>query len=118
MANDLTRSIKALDDLLDRERAALIDGDLDRVAGWTERKAVLMTEIGKADIGERSDLDRLRDKVNRNQALLGCALEGIRAVADRMAELRHVRQGLDTYDRSGRKTWIGIRDRAGLEKRA
>lgn len=116
----------ALDALLDRERAALTGGALDQLTALMEEKDAIMDRLGAlggetggetgAAGGDR--LAPLRDKVRRNQELLDSALSGIRAVADRMAELRRVRDGLETYDRAGRKTRVGIRADQRLEKRA
>lgn len=96
--------IDELDQLLDRERAALLTGDLDQFARIVALKETLIRQINNLEAGERVDVAEVRSKLTRNQALLNGALEGIRAVADRMADLRRVRQGLETYDKSGRKT--------------
>jgi len=45
-------------------------------------------------------------------------LSGIRAVADRVAALRRVRDTLETYDQSGRKTAISTLRTGQVEKRA
>ncbi|MFV0512262.1 MAG: flagellar biosynthesis protein FlgN [Jhaorihella sp.] len=110
--------IATLDDLLDRERQALVAGELDELADLMAEKEALIGEIGVPDPRAQAGLNRLRDKVHRNHALLNSALEGIRAVAGRLADLRQVRRGLETYDRSGRKTVFDTRARQHVEKRA
>lgn len=110
--------IDELDTLLDRERNALVEGDLELLSRMLVQKQNLIESINALDALERERLVHVHDKVTRNQALLNSAMEGIRAVASRMADLRRVRQGLETYDQSGRKTRIEIADRPSVEKRA
>lgn len=116
--DDAPSLLPALERLLDRERQALIDGDLGRLSDLVERKQDLIDRINALGAVDGADLDQLRRKVSRNQELLNSALDGIRAVAGRIAELRRVRRGLETYDRSGRKTCIETRARPNVEKRA
>jgi len=110
--------IDDLDRLLDHERQALIDGQLDRIPPLMEQKERLIDRLRDADLLERSHLAAVQSKVTRNQGLLESAMEGIRAVADRMADLRRVRQGLETYDRTGQKTKITTATNTSVEKRA
>lgn len=110
--------IDELDTLLDQERQALIDGDLELLGRMLEKKQNLIENINKIDALEREHLIHVHDKVTRNQELLNSAMEGIRAVANRMADLRRVRQGLETYDQTGRKTRYETQAPSSLEKRA
>jgi len=115
---DAQELIDQLDELLDRERQALIDGDLDFLSRLLTRKESLIIDINTLDALERSQLGGVPDKVARNQVLLNSAMEGIQAVAKRMAELRRVRQGLETYDQKGRKTRLETQSQPSVEKRA
>ncbi len=115
VAQDL---IDELDTLLDRERQALIDGDLELLGRMLTHKQGLIENINAMDALERERLTDIHNKVTRNQALLNSAMEGIRAVANRMADLRRVRQGLETYDQSGRKTRFETQNLSSVEKRA
>lgn len=110
--------IAELDLLLDRERSALIGGNLDQIANLMEQKEALIERLRKIGATESKELDHVHGKVVRNHALLASAMEGIRAVSDRMAELRRVRQGLETYDSRGRKTRIQATGQSTVEKRA
>ena len=110
--------IDDLDTLLDQERLALIDGDLDMLGRMLIQKQELIDTINATDSLERKHLSEVHDKVTRNQELLNSAMEGIRAVASRMADLRRVRQGLETYDQSGRKTRFETQTQPSVEKRA
>jgi flagellar biosynthesis/type III secretory pathway chaperone len=119
MTTDIFReTIEALHDLLEREREALLRGDLDLLVRQLEEKKSLIDTLNGADRADGGELRDLQGKVMRNQALLDSALEGIRSVANRMSALHRIRRSLDTYDESGRKTTIeGLRDRT-MEKRA
>ncbi|MEX0306133.1 MAG: flagellar biosynthesis protein FlgN [Ruegeria sp.] len=110
--------IRALEDLLDNERAALIQGDLTDVSRFTPEKETLIGAINDLHVLESDDLSRVQKKVARNQALLNSAAEGIRAVADRMSELRRIKQEFSTYDASGQRNGFALRSQAKLEKRA
>lgn len=119
MSSETTQhTIAALDGLLERERAALLDGDLDLLVGQLgEKKALIDTLNDCADAGGER-LEALQTKVLRNQALLDSALQGIRSVASRMSALHRIRRTLDTYDESGRKTTIESLTEPRMEKRA
>lgn len=119
MSDDTAQSlIDALDELLERERAALIDGDLEQIGRLMTLKEELIGRLNALDRAGQTPLDDLRRKAERNQVLLDNALEGIRAVADRIADLRRVRQGSETYDRHGRKAKLHATRTRKLEKRA
>ncbi|MDQ2090548.1 flagellar biosynthesis protein FlgN [Marimonas arenosa] len=119
MSSEKTQhTIEALDGLLDRERAALLEGDLDLLVGQLdEKKALIDTLNNHGDAGGES-LAALQRKVLRNQALLDSALDGIRSVARRMSALHRIRRSLDTYDEAGRKTTIEGVTAGHMEKRA
>jgi flagellar biosynthesis/type III secretory pathway chaperone len=110
--------IDELDTLLDRERQALVDGDLELLRRMLAQKQSLVEKINNLDMLERDSLAHVHDKVTRNQELLNSAMEGIRAVANRMADLRRVRQSLETYDQSGHKTRFETQGHSNVEKRA
>ncbi len=110
--------INDLDTLLDQERLALIDGDLEMLGRMLAQKQELIDNINATESLEREQLKEVHDKVTRNQELLNSAMEGIRAVASRMADLRRVRQGLETYDQTGRKTRFETQTQPSVEKRA
>ncbi|WP_415405022.1 flagellar biosynthesis protein FlgN [Tateyamaria sp. SN3-11] len=115
---DLQNTIDSLDDLLDAERAALLKGNLEDVARLLERKEGLIDALNRIEFKERSDFEGLQAKVERNQALLDSALDGVRSVARRLAAIRRVRQSLDTYDSFGKKRTVDVRSNGSVEKRA
>ncbi len=110
--------INSLRILLDQERAALLDGNLEAIAVLLQRKELLIDQLN-TQVPKPSDaISELQGKVIRNQELLDGALEGIRKVAARMAAVRRIRNNLETYDESGRKSEIsGVVDHK-VEKRA
>ncbi|WP_420004696.1 flagellar biosynthesis protein FlgN [Arenibacterium sp. LLYu02] len=110
--------IDGLDSLLEEERAALTHGELRKLEGILARKEELFDKINALTDLETEALDTIHGKVTRNQALLGSAMQGIKAVAHRMSELRKVRKGLDVYDRSGRRASYTTTGSLKLEKRA
>ncbi len=110
--------IDELDEILEQEREALILGNLSKLQSLLERKDALIEGLNALDELEREELANVHDKVSRNQALLDSAMQGIRAVATRMQELRRVRSGLDVYDKTGRKNSFSTTSSMKLEKRA
>lgn len=107
-----------LDDLLDRERAALLNGDLDGISRSLREKERLIDMLNALPASPEPELASIRRKVQRNQALLDGALEGIRSVAERLSALRRIRDTLETYDQTGQKTVLdGLRP-GRVEKRA
>lgn len=114
----MKHQIDALNDLLESEREALLEGDLERLAEMLEPKERLIGAINMMPGGDMKGLRALDNKVKRNQLLLGGALDGIRAVAERMAQLRQVRSSLETYNADGKKRTIDMPDKTTLERRA
>ena len=110
--------LASLDDLLDRERIALLNGDLDAISRGLREKERLIDALNALHGDQDENLSAIRNKAQRNQILLESALSGIRAVADRVAALRRVRDTLETYDQSGRKTAISTLRTGQVEKRA
>lgn len=111
-------AIEALGALLDRERAALLEGDFDQLIAMLDDKRALIDQLNSADDLTEDALGGLRPMLERNQALLDSALEGIRGVAGRIGALHRMRRSLDTYDESGRRTTIETGTGHVIEKRA
>ena len=107
-----------LDDILERERAALLAGELEGLSRILREKERVINALNQGLQGDLGSLDALKKKVSRNQALLDRAVEGIRVVADRVSALRRVQETLETYDQSGRKTTLESLHKGRVEKRA
>lgn len=111
-------TINALDDLLEAERTALLKGDIDQIGRLMEQKESLIDALNQQEAVDRSELENLNTKVERNQELLHSALDGIRTVARRLATMRRIRKTLDTYDAQGRKNSIVLNQESSVERRA
>ncbi|WP_050932082.1 flagellar export chaperone FlgN [Aestuariivita boseongensis] len=110
--------VQALDELLEEERAALLKGDVDRINRLAERKGDLITRIDALGDFPRATLASLQEKLRRNSGLIEQALEGIRAAAARVQEMRQVRETLQTYDQRGKRRDLTMQTGRSVEKRA
>ena len=107
-----------LDALLEQERTCLLAGDLEGLGKLLPTKEQLISELLERQALDGDILLPIKDKIQRNQLLLDGALDGIRAVATRLAALRQVRTVLDTYDAQGRKKQVVTPMPPKVEKRA
>ena len=117
MPSDTFHMIDALEDLLDKERAAILDGaleDMGRIACEKER----VLERRELTVPDQRTLDRVRRKAARNQLLLAAAIRGVRAVSARLDVLRNGSSEMNTYDRAGQRTTLGSRHQGALHRRA
>jgi flagellar biosynthesis/type III secretory pathway chaperone len=118
MDNIVQNTIDNLDELLDAERQALLEGNLDEISVLMKRKEALIDVLNTQEATDRAELKSLNSKVERNQELLNSALEGIRTVARRLAAMRRIRGSLDTYNAQGQKNTINMETESSVEKRA
>lgn len=118
MANRIQDTVDSLDDLLDEERMALLDGNLDHIGRLMGRKEALIDALNDQNGSEYRLLSELNTKVVRNQILLKSALEGIQNVAKRLAAVRQVKSTIDTYDAQGRRKKVDMPTKGTVEKRA
>ncbi|MFN6925705.1 MAG: hypothetical protein ACK4P8_08650 [Tabrizicola sp.] len=91
-----------LEDLLDQARDALVSGDLaalEEIALATDRLVATLA------VPDRSSLDRLRRKAERNSRLLQAAASGVRSALGRLSEIT-AGPTLTTYDAQGRKAAV------------
>ncbi len=116
--DQIVETMDALDDVLDAERAALLQGKLDEVSRLHARKEGLIDTLNRFEFEDPTALGALHGKVERNQELLNSALDGLRSVARRLVAIRRVRQSLDTYDSFGKKRTVDVRTGGSVEKRA
>lgn len=110
--------IGQLDALLDREREALTQGNVDALSEIAAEKDTLLDALSKADIREADLLSPVNEKVRRNHVLLEQALNGIRAVSGKLSSIRQVRNDFNTYDKTGQKSQVSNQDPTTVEKRA
>ena len=108
--------IDAVEDLLERERRAVLSGNLDALTRLISEKRRLMELLARGT-EQSARLDRLRGKARRNQALLDAAARGIKSVTEQISGLKDAKSPLRTYDASGSRREIRPH-RSTLEKRA
>lgn len=111
------KTLEALSDLLDAEREALLQGDLDQLAHLLASKEALIDEMNETPQSDLSAMQSLDGKVKRNQLLLDGAMEGIRAVAQRLAHLRQAKGALETYGPDGKRHDIQLTADSSIEHR-
>jgi len=119
MTSETTQqTIDALNLLLERERTALLNSDLDRLVAQYDEKKTLIDTLNGSDSAAAPQMKQLQARALRNQELLASALQGILSVANRMSALQRIRQSLDTYDESGQRRTIEGQLTRKMEKRA
>jgi len=111
------KTIEALNSLLDEERAALLDGDLEQLTHLLASKEALIDEMNEAPQTDLPAMQALDGKVKRNQLLLDGAMEGIRSVAQRLAQLRQAKGALETYGPDGKRYDIPLAADSSVEHR-
>ena len=102
--------------LLERERAAIIVADFDKVDSLALAKQKLFDQ-SLTQIKNKNDLAEIRTALLRNQALFQAAIDGVSAARSRLNALREVRDNLRVYDESGRIAQVAARS-PDLSKRS
>ena len=100
---DKKNAVDAMEDLLDREREAILEGRFDLLGRLIEQKTRQVNALNPKDLDEKS-LMRLRDQGQRNARLLEAMREGIEAVQQRLANLQGAGAALEIYEADGRRT--------------
>lgn len=111
------KTLEAISNILDAEREALLQGDLEQLSSLLVSKDALITEINATPQSDLSVMQLLDGKVKRNQLLLDGAMEGIRAVALRLAHLRQVKGAFETYGPDGKRQDILLAPDSSVEHR-
>lgn len=107
-----------LEVLLDRERQAILAGELDLLARISAQKEAFLIEDAPHQPPDPALLQRLRTKAGKNQHLLGSVLKGIRAVTSRLKVLRDGAATLNTYNQKGARQTVGPAPGSSIERRA
>ncbi|WP_299349248.1 flagellar biosynthesis protein FlgN [uncultured Shimia sp.] len=103
-----SETLSQMVDLLDKERQAMLKGDLDMLTRLIADKERLLEQLETYQPDQKNDLSALRAQVESNQTLLASTLEGVHSVANRLQVLRHVQRSLETYDSLGRRAVVQI----------
>ncbi len=108
--------VDAIEDLLDRERQAVLGGNLDGLTRLIPEKIRLMERMARIrqPLGQ---IDGLKDKALQNQRLLEAVARGIESVSAHVTGLQTNKPPLRTYDATGASKEI-LQHRSTLEKRA
>ena len=117
MHSDTLHVIDALEDLLDKERAAILSGalgNMGRIAAEKER----ILDGRELTAPDQHTLDRVRHKAARNQTLLAAAIRGVRAVTSRLEVMRNGPKETSTYDRAGQRKILNSHLQGTLHRRA
>lgn len=96
-------------DLLDQERALILQGDLDSLARLLPQKERVLTSLKTGDL-EPSQIEGLQSSFEQNQQLLRAVLEGIRAASSRLRTIERGDGGLRTYTKNGASNDLSRRE--------
>lgn len=102
--------------LLDLEQSALLHADYQTLPSLQDDKERLLAMVPAESWGT-ANLVAIRSKIERNQALLRGAIDGISAARTRLSELEKVQQSLSVYDPTG-KIEITQNRKGSIEKKA
>jgi len=105
-----------VEDLLERERVAVLAGNLEGLTRLVAEKSRLMERMARSKQPPLR-IEKLRNLAHRNQTLLHAAADGIKSVATQVTGAQTRKTALNTYDASGSRKEI-FRTRSMLEKRA
>ena len=108
---------EVLEHLLDREREALLSGNLDALSRLHTEKSALIDRLRKNRLPE-SRLEALRHKARRNLALFKAAQKGIGSVLRQLRAPTDQAGSFQTYDLNGASKKLGAPKRKTMEKRA
>lgn len=113
-----TSLTKALDDILEQERALLLEGNMDALPSLLTRKRKLIDQLESVFSDEEPGLTTLKNKAHRNHALLKNTLSGIREGINLLTSLQRKQGSFETYDRSGQRTYVSPNLHSRMEKRS
>lgn len=111
--------IRQIDRILDEERACLLSGNLEKLSAISDEKSDLIGHIDqKSQTPANAEVRRVLEKAGRNAQLLAHARDGLRAALTRLAEIRTIQNGLETYGPSGDRLRLKAEKTNRLERRA
>jgi len=105
----------APENLLDKERVAILAGDFDVLRRMMAEKERLIGAAQRATPTE--SVARLKQMAEHNQNMLRAATQGIRAVTEHLAKAGQPSKPLQTYSRSGQRQAHAAR-KSSMERRA
>ncbi len=102
----IVETAEALVKVLDEERTALVNGEIERLEPISLEKARLFEELESVSELPRAVLLDIQSRVQRNQGLLQASSKGLRAALTRLAAIRGAATALDTYSTDGKRQSI------------
>lgn len=100
---DFRDAVDAMEDLLDRERSAILSGNFKSLEKLMAEKERLFSRVVNG-AREQPTLDHLRRKAERNGRLLEAMRAGLKDASERLATMREGPAALHTYDAMGKRT--------------
>ena len=113
--------VESLQELLEDERTALMEGKFDALPDLLDRKETLFEALGdlpEDDPLTEEELAPIQEAFARNQRLLESTQSGLRATQERMGTLRRVRTSFESYNAKGQRQAVQLAAGQRVEKRA
>lgn len=107
-----------LSQILASEYAALLAGDLTKIAETGADKVQVLESIGAILPEKIEAFTHLREKLIRNQLLTQSAIAGMRKAILRTKEVDDVTTVLRTYGADGKKSGVAMKSGQSLSKRS
>lgn len=107
-----------LNDVLELEYAALMNGDISAIAQLSADKLAILEEMSEFDDYEYTVLEKFRVTLIRNQLLANSAIEGMRSAIQRARDVQSVASGLQTYTAGGQNALVALAKGQTLSKRS
>jgi len=112
---DIQDTHVALEELLNQERAAILNGQYDKLERFIDEKERLLNALAKTRVDPKI-LSRLREQTERNGILYDAMRSGIGSALDRLKSMKEPGPALKTYDKTGRQTEIPATDTAKVRR--
>ncbi len=118
MGADTGSPIKALNDLLTRQKAAICCGDISALSSLSGPMGDYLDQLARHPAEESgAAIEKLKRRAEENRHLLGAVMLGVQAGAGRMKEIAGIASELRTYDSRGRQSSVSY-VKGQIERRA
>ncbi|NSX56563.1 hypothetical protein [Parasulfitobacter algicola] len=118
MKSDSTHVIAKIADILEKERQAMIRGDLNILSELTGQKEKLHDALSKSAPLSHSDIVQLKRRAEQNQKMLEAVKQGISSALNRLSSIRDAQKPLTVYGASGQISSLEKADHKSFERRA
>ncbi|WP_321367229.1 hypothetical protein [uncultured Celeribacter sp.] len=113
---DAFRPVSALEDLLEKEKDAILKSDFQALEALAKHKENLMALVARSQVST-SSLTALKKRIERNRRLLQAAAKGIRSAQERLLTLKTPKPAFSTYGPAGTTTSM-VRKSLTMQKKA